>query len=103
MDKNGQLVMAQVTQSRNKAEIEEKKKELLETAEGKSLFFFARTHSREEKKVKFINIESVFNELDKDRSYHDIISRMLKIEFHDGCSDGRADDIRPDHVRGAPS
>ena len=90
MDKRGQLVMAQVTQSRNKAEIKEKEKELSEAAEGKSVgLFFARTHSREETKVKFIDIKIVFNELDndKDRSYHDIISRMLKIEFNDGCSE----------------
>lgn len=86
MDKRGQLVMAQVTQSRNKAEIDEKEKGLSEAAKGKSvrLFLFARTHSREKTAVKFINIENVFNELDKDTSYHDIISRMLKIEFNDG-------------------
>lgn len=61
--------MAQVTQSRNKAEIEEKKKELLEAAGRKSvrLFLFARTSSMEKTAIKFINIESVFNELDNDK------------------------------------
>lgn len=93
MDENNQLIMAQVTQSDNKKEIENKKDKLLEAAklpaaekkESIKSFLFARTPSKEEPQVKIIDIKEVFDELDTDGYYHKIISRMLHIEFEEGC------------------